>query len=309
MRFKRILSSGAAILIGVGALFAKDNYALVNVSVACVRAEAGHSKELVTQQLMGFPVRVLSSSGGWSKVETADGYTGYIIGNSLVYLDDDDYDRWRSASRVIYNGPAESRILSFDGDHVEVVSDIVPGVIVEVADTVGDRLGVVLPDGRKGSILCMTATPLEEWATQPYDPAKIIGYARANIGTPYLWGGTSSKSMDCSGLTWGGYFLNGRLLQRDADVQAEMVDERITSIDSLAPGNLVFFGNPRTRRINHVGVIEEGHEYLESSGMVRRSCLDPAADNYRGDNFFFGIDLSDMKPIGQTPSSAWFFLK
>lgn len=308
MRIKRLLLAIAVALSGTVALEAVEKQALVDISVACVRAAPSHASELVTQQLMGLPVKIISNDGEWSQVETIDGYRGYVRDNSLTFVDDAAYDRWRAASRAVFIGRGvEAKVKSADG---KIISDIVPGSIVELvaADQASpfapsEVVRIALPDGRQGYLPASSVMPLSQWATQPFDHEVIIGYARANIGSPYLWGGMSAKAMDCSGLTWVAYFLNGRLLPRDANDQAATCEVEITEIDDLKPGNLIFFG-PRRGRVNHVAIIESTPRYLESSGLVRENSLSASATS-----FLFGLDLSDMPPIGASERANWLFLK
>ena len=86
MKFRHIVFTMIALFGALSAAVAADRYALVNISTAYVRSRPSHSGELVTQQLMGFPVKILDSEGEWNKVETIDGYEGYIIDNTLVAL-------------------------------------------------------------------------------------------------------------------------------------------------------------------------------------------------------------------------------
>ncbi len=80
----------------------------------------------------------------------------------------------------------------------------------------------------------------------------MLKHALALLGTPYRWGGTSTKGFDCSGLV--GYVFQNTLgielprISRDMAKSGELVSER----SKLTPGDLVFFG--RKGRVNHVGI-------------------------------------------------------
>ncbi len=143
------------------------------------------------------------------------------------------------------------------------------------------------PDGRTGFVLKADAAPYARWlAALRSDPASLVATARSLMGTPYLWGGTSTKGMDCSGFTKTVYLLHGLILPRDADQQAEAGVPVDAGADfaNLQPGDLLFFGRKaapgQEEDIVHVGMWIGGREFIHESGRVRISSMDPAASNY-----------------------------
>lgn len=245
-------------------------WALPVISVAHVRANPSHSAEMVSQVLMGMPLKVEpSQKGGWYKVETPEGYQGYVINNSLQLLDSAEMSAWRSADRLVVSTHNEIKAYS-DTLRCCVVSDLVPGDIVEKVADFNRWTLVSFPDGRQGWILTDVVTPIKDWASQPADADVVIEMAKSQIGAPYVWGGMSVKGMDCSGLSKMAYYQNGRILQRDASQQA-LCGGRVENVSDLIPGDLLFFGNKQTGRIDHVGIYVGGDRFIESSGRVRLS--------------------------------------
>jgi cell wall-associated NlpC family hydrolase len=156
-----------------------------------------------------------------------------------------------------------------------VVSDIVDGDILESQSAVGGWVDVVLPDGRCGWVRRSDVTPIEQWASQPLSADTIIAVAARHIGTPYTWGGNSSKGMDCSGLVKMAFLHCGVIVRRDASQQAQWGRE--VAPDSLQPGDLVFYGNQTTGHVDHVAIYVGGDRIIESSGLVKYST--PAVGN------------------------------
>lgn len=80
-----------------------------------------------------------------------------------------------------------------------------------------------------------------------------IDFAISKIGLPYVWGGDGpahgEAGFDCSGLTNAAYAAAGVNLPRTAHTQYFAT----TRVDHLRPGDLVFYGSPRTK-IHHVGL-------------------------------------------------------
>lgn len=77
---------------------------------------------------------------------------------------------------------------------------------------------------------------------------RVLAFARAQIGKPYVWGATGPSSYDCSGLTQAAWKEAGVTLPRTTWDQVK-VGTRVATAD-LQPGDLVFFYDD----ISHVGI-------------------------------------------------------
>jgi cell wall-associated NlpC family hydrolase len=78
------------------------------------------------------------------------------------------------------------------------------------------------------------------------------GYALAQVGTPYVWGGAEPGGFDCSGLVHFAYGLAGVALPRLAQAQYD-AGRHLSSGEPLSEGDLVFFGEGPSA-VDHVGI-------------------------------------------------------
>lgn len=254
---------GATLLATAVGAAAKPT-ALGRLSVAAMRATPSHAAEQVSQLLMGHPVEVIERRKDWSLVRGADGYRGWVINHSLAFLTPGQQHAWSHSPRVIVTEPYEFH----DPDRR---TDLVAGCILQLD---GDSL--MLPDGRKIAHLGSKVAPLD--SMMPFNPAQLPRTAALYMGVPYLWGGLSSKGMDCSGLVRMAFLAQGRLLDRDARQQA--LQGREVPADSLRPGDLIFFGNRQSGKVTHVAIYEGNGIYVHASQLVRRNSLDPKSPLY-----------------------------
>lgn len=288
-------------------------WALARISVAHVRVKPGHSSELSNQAIMGMPIKLISQSGDWWLVETPEGYQGYIIGNSLALKTPEEMKKWRNRPRVIVTSILETKIYNAPSNNCirGIISDAVNGMILEGAKSGEEFTKVTLPDGREGYIKSTDVTPIEDWASQEFNPQLILDVAYSMHGQPYLWGGTSTKSLDCSGLAKVCYFANGIILRRDAYQQAE-TGLKIEAKDwvTCQPGDLLFFGNAKTKRVTHVAIYQENGTYIHSSGRVKVNSVDPNSDAYLTTPFFHACRINGAvgtDGITQAINHPWYF--
>lgn len=284
------------------------------ISVACVRVNPSHAAEMATQAIMGQPLRILEKENDWYRVQTPDGYIGWVTSGSVVKKTEAEMKAWRNADRLIVTNPYQTRVWKTEKttNVREVVSDLVNGNIVEgIYNPRKKRIEVKLPDGRTGWLNSSDVEPIEKWAAQNFDADVILDMAYSMEGTPYLWGGTSAKTLDCSGLAKVSYLANGIILMRDASQQA-LTGKRIEAKDwqTCEAGDLLFFGNADTGKVTHVAIYDNNGNYVHSSGRVRRNSVDPESDSYLTTPFLHAVRINgkqDTEGIWLARNHPWYF--
>ncbi|NLY24038.1 MAG: SH3 domain-containing protein [Bacteroidales bacterium] len=287
----------------------EEGWGVIYNSVATLRSESRYGAELVSQALLGMPVKILEKNGGWRRVQTPDRYIGWING-SVTPLSKEALQHYLKLPKVIITALS---VRSYDDTGMEAlpVSDLVAGDMLVVKSAKGVFYQVHYPDGREAFVKRSDASKVTDWLKKNswLTGESIVQTAKQLMGVPYLWGGTSTKGLDCSGFTKQVYFMHGILLARDASQQVlngRLIDELGNFGDAL-PGDLVFFGSKATddnpqERVVHVGIYLGDKRFIHASDYIHISSFDPADPLY--DAFNANRYLRTKRIIGEVYSEG-----
>ena len=247
-----------------------DVWAFASQSVINMRRAPGYPNELITQALLGTPLKILAKKNNWYLVQTPEGYEGWTSA-PMVRMDSVTLHHQNKKRRVVVmdNNAFTYAQPKFTSD---IIMEVVMGSILwlDADKRIKGFYKVSFPDGRVGYIAATSVKKWEDWKRSiQLTGNSIEAVAKRFMGVPYFWGGTSPRGLDCSGLTKTAYLMHGIILPRDAR-QQYMIG---TSIDSsnhfsnLQKGDLLFFGKKYANDTSRYNVVHTGI-YLQNGRFL-----------------------------------------
>lgn len=339
---KRILVSAICVMVIAFTGYGQTKrMAVTALSENMMRLNPDYESPLETQALMGTIVEIIGEESYWRQVVTPEPYTAWCTNLGLVEMTAEQINEYKAAPKYICT-VQHSGVYETPSVKSRRLSDLSMGNLLRIVYKEGKKVKpsvkkkwaeVMLPDGRKGWTPAADLKPFAEWAgKQKLTAENIVSTAMQFEGTPYLWGGASSKGLDCSGLVRLTFMMNGHLLPRNASQQVnhgreiimecdhsvtpdsdKLYQEMLKRTKNLQPGDLVFFGSPETfwskEKITHVGIYIGNGRIIHASHKVRVNSLIPGEKDYYENSHrllkarrFINWQGPGMIPIIQSPA-------
>jgi peptidoglycan DL-endopeptidase CwlO len=119
------------------------------------------------------------------------------------------------------------------------------------------RLATEQPPPSVGGVGVGASTPEGSTVAPPNVHGGVVGIAMRYLGVPYVWGGSTPRGFDCSGLVMYAYAQIGVSLPHSSYAQYNMGTP--VSISQLQSGDLVFFAGA-----SHVGIYIGGGQFIHA---------------------------------------------
>lgn len=249
------------------------NKAVIITTIAPMKQRPVQESELADEVLYGSEVDILDETEQWLYIQTSYNYKGYI---EKHYATENSSILWRELNKVNVIAPFAD-VLSNPRYSSNSIQTVTRGAALAVTGEQQEQwIEVVLPNNKKGWVR-------EEWLQKSQQKTghelrqSIVDMALLYLGTQYRWGGKTSMGIDCSGLSFMAYHMNGIVIPRDSGDQMSFLNK--VGRRESKPGDLLFFPG-------HVAVYIGEDKFIHataSNGYVKINSLNKDSKLYRKD--------------------------
>ncbi|WP_322894440.1 MULTISPECIES: NlpC/P60 family protein [unclassified Yoonia] len=213
---------------------------MLTCPVSDLCAEPGGARD--RQLLLGAIVTVFEDRDNWSFVQAADGYVGYVASDRLGPV--------RDVTHMV--GTAATHAYLAEDIKSPDVMCLPFGARVSVLDERAKFFETTL-----GFIPKKHLRPLDRPFT---DPATV---AQLHFGVPYLWGGNSTRGIDCSGLVAAALTACGIPSPADSDLQCEGLGADFTG--TARRGDLIFWRGHVAMMVDEATLIHANAHHMATA--------------------------------------------
>ena len=228
----------------------------------------------------------------WFKV-AYEGKTGYVSANYLEELENGEFEaraQVNSDGVCVYYTPS---------DESDILNTIENKAYVTVLACYDGWYLVRCQYGTEGYIrsdyLNLTSVAASRSGSAKSGNSSVVAAAKRYLGVRYVYGGASSRSVDCSGFTMLVMRQFGVSLPHSASGQwTSGKGTKIYSRSALRAGDLVFFRDPKVARgkaASHVAVYIGNNQFIHASSSSRKVTYGTLNSSYHSRYYIGGLRL------------------
>ena len=226
---------------------------IINSAIASLYKEPTKNCGRVDEVLYGMHVTAIKNEGDYVYIRTGYRYEGWINKKHLLKPLDS-----HKVSLIKYVSNTTTDVLTLPKVQANLLITLTLGCTVNVMKEESDGwVKVFLADGTKGYMRSAHLSLFPKNCTEEVMRKNICKTATNYLDVQYRWGGKSPQGIDCSGLCFMAYYLNGINIYRDADIKEGFAIKKIPQHEAKK-GDLAFFPG-------HVGMLLDENNLIHSS--------------------------------------------
>ena len=256
---------------------------VINVPNALLFIEPDNNAPVADEALYGMGCEIMARRGNFFEINMFYGYRAYVEVRAITRGNMPDYFICSKFADILPKPKfSQKPIMTLPmGSRIKVGKEIAP-YFVEIITNDNKVLYT-----HKNNVAKYIVTPTENLRE------KLTLTAASYCGAGYRWGGKSPDGIDCSGLTFMSYYLNGYLIYRDA-VSDKFTEFSKISLDEAKMGDLLFFPG-------HIAMYMQNGIIIHSSGT--NGCVSynslvkdtPLYNNYLAENIIDVLTFDQLK--------------